>query len=179
VHRERILLLGLAAVATTATVIQTLRIWWRSFSLRHRLRRRAARAAAGETRATELLERRGYRVLERQVTQQGRILVDGRPTFFDLRADLLVARRGRRYVAEVKTGQVAPSVTHRATRRQLLEYRSAFDVDGALLVNAESGTVQEVEFPDGLSARRSAVVQPILWLALGGVIGALLVRLLG
>ena len=33
-------------------------------------------------------------------------------------------------VAEVKTGRLAPRIDTPATRRQLLEYRLAFDVDG-------------------------------------------------
>lgn len=178
-HRERALLLGLAALAATAAAIQTLRIWWRSFSLRQRLRRRAVRAAAGEARAAELLERHGYVVMGRQVTQQSRLLVDGEPVIVELRADLVVARDGRRYVAEVKTGQAAPDVANRATRRQLLEYRSAFDVDGALLVDAESERVHEIEFPDGPPARRGAALPAIAWLTVGGLIGAWLMRLLG
>ena len=178
-HRERVLLLGLAALAVMAAAIQTLRIWWKAFALRHRLRRRAVRAAAGETRAAKLLERRGYRVLGRQVTQQSRLLVDGKPVLVDLRADLIVARDGLHFVAEVKTGQAAPNVANPATRRQLLEYRSAFDVDGALLVDAESDRVHEVEFPELGATRRSAIAQPTLWLALGGAVGALLMWLLG
>ena len=62
-----------------------------------------------------------------------------------LRADLLVTRNGRRYVAEVKTGRTAPRLDCAATRRQLLEYRIAFGVDGVLLVDAESDCVIVVE----------------------------------
>jgi hypothetical protein len=50
-------------------------------------------------------------------------------------------------VVEVKTGALAPKIETSATRRQMLEYRVAFDVDGVLLVDAESGTVHEVTFP--------------------------------
>jgi hypothetical protein len=49
-------------------------------------------------------------------------------------------------VAEVKTGEVAPRLSTAATRRQLLEYRVAFDVDGVLLVCPERGTIQRVDF---------------------------------
>ena len=62
-----------------------------------------------------------------------------------LRADYLVARAGRRYIAEVKTGRLAPRLAHGPTRRQLLEYRAAFDVHGVILVDADLQTITHVE----------------------------------
>jgi hypothetical protein len=59
----------------------------------------------------------------------------------------VVAGGGLRYVAEVKTGAFAPRLETAATRRQLLEYRIAFDVDGVLLVDADAERVRLVEFP--------------------------------
>ena len=64
-----------------------------------------------------------------------------------VRADLLVSRGARRFVAEVKTGARAPRIETAATRRQLLEYAVAYDVDGVLLVDMEEHTISEVEFP--------------------------------
>lgn len=107
---------------------------------------RSARAVAGESSAQTLLARAGYRVLEHQVAGSWMVHADGRPQTFDLRGDYLVAREGRCYVAEVKTGQQATRLSHAATRRQLLEYRAAFDVDGVLLVDADQETITHVEF---------------------------------
>lgn len=45
----------------------------------------------------------------------------------------------------MKTGKLAPRLDHAATRRQLLEYRVAFGVDGVLLVDAEAERVTVVE----------------------------------
>ncbi len=92
-----------------------------------------------------MLERAGYRVLERQTRGSWTVYADGEPVEVGLRADLLVARGGRRYVAEVKTGKLAPRLDHAATRRQLLEYRMVFGVDGVLLVDAEAGRVVAVD----------------------------------
>jgi hypothetical protein len=39
-----------------------------------------------------------------------------------------------------------PNLLQGATRRQLLEYRAAFNVDGILLVDADRETVAQVEF---------------------------------
>ena len=72
-----------------------------------------------------------------------------------MRADLIVSRAGRRYVAEVKTGAVAPDVRHAPTRRQLLEYQHAYRADGVLLVAPEAGTVREVLFPGARAGERS------------------------
>jgi hypothetical protein len=120
--------------------------WSRRIAARRRARRRAARAIEGERSAEHLLAELGYRVVARQVAITWYIAVDGERWGIDLRADLLADRDGRRYVAEVKTGAIAPSIAHAATRRQLLEYLVAYRVDGVLLVDAESGDVLEVEF---------------------------------
>jgi hypothetical protein len=89
----------------------------------------------------------GYQVLASQVETTYTLLVDGKPSSFTLRADYLVRRSGRRFVAEVKSGQVAPRIDTAATRRQLLEYGAAFQVDGVLLVDGELRQVKEVTFP--------------------------------
>ena len=65
----------------------------------------------------------------------------------ELRADLLVERDGMRFIAEVKTGERAPDPSFPPTRRQLLEYRLAFDPYGVLLVDVEAGEIFEVDFP--------------------------------
>jgi len=115
---------------------------------------RAARAVAGERDAPELLASAGYEVLARQVEGSWTVRANGEPKTFGLRADYLVSRGGRRLIAEVKTGRVAPSLAHGATRRQLLEYGAAFDVDGVLLVDADRGTITHVEI-DLFAARRA------------------------
>ena len=113
---------------------------------RFRLRARMAHAARGEDHAEGLLVGRGYAILGRQCAGSWEVMLDGASTTIALRADYLVARGGRRFVAEVKTGRVAPRIESAATRRQLLEYRFAFDVDGVLLVDAERDRVSEVVF---------------------------------
>ena len=90
----------------------------------------------------------GYGVVGRQPTRRWRMTIAGRPREVSSRADLLVERKGRRFVADVKTGGRAPDPRIPATRRQLMEYLLVFEVDGALLVDMERGRVREVEFPD-------------------------------
>jgi hypothetical protein len=106
---------------------------------------RSLRAVDGERSALAVLERAGYEVVERQVPGSWTVRADGEPVTFGLRADYLVAREGRRYIAEVKTGRLAPRLAHGPTRRQLLEYSAAFDVEGVILVDADAETITHVE----------------------------------
>jgi len=138
--------LGLVALLTVACLL----LAWGWHRSRGRVGRanstRGQRARAGEERAERLLERRGFRIVDRQVQGHGHIYIDGEALDIRVRVDLVVRRRGRRYIAEVKTGTTAPDPTHPATRRQLREYAALFPDHGLLLVDAEAGTVHRVEF---------------------------------
>ena len=114
---------------------------------RRALRARFSRARSGEERARMLLEAKGFRITAAQALAHHTVLVDRKTIHFELRADYFVKKNGRSFVAEVKTGALAPRLDTSATRRQLLEYSVAFDVDGVLLVDAESGKILEIAFP--------------------------------
>jgi Holliday junction resolvase-like predicted endonuclease len=133
---------ALAAAIIALWLARVVRRWRGSW----RARVRAARAGAGEDRAASLLAAAGYRVLARQVRCAWTPLVDGEPCALELRADYLVEKNGEHLVAEVKTGDEAPSIATAATRRQLLEYHVAFAVDGVLLVCPEREAIHRVEF---------------------------------
>ena len=177
------LFLFILLVTAIAVVVQTWRLG--AASAREEARGLAAtarrsRAADGEAAAFGLLERAGYEVLERQVPGSWTVRADGQALTFGLRADYLVAAAGRRYIAEVKTGRLAPQLSHGPTRRQLLEYGAAFDVDGVLLVDADTGTLTHVEidaFPPSAARRRggtswrTAAVASALSFALGVAVG--------
>jgi hypothetical protein len=134
-----------------AVVAAVLALWlaasWRRWRGSRRAKRRAARAGAGEDRAAIMLEAAGFTIVERQACVTWAPLVDGEPCATPLRADYLVERDGQLLVAEVKTGEEAPSIETAATRRQLLEYSIAFAVDGVLLVCPERDEIRRVEFP--------------------------------
>lgn len=114
-----------------------------------RIARQRAKGRAGERAAVRLLRRAGYRILDTEVTAHGRILVDGKELEFRIRADALVTRWWRRYVAEFKGGRDSASPGNRHTRRQLMEYAHVFRVRGVLLVDAPAGKIHRVEFPTG------------------------------
>ncbi len=137
----------LAVVVAVVLLVTALGVAAHRWYVRLRLRRRWSHARSVEQQAARLLEELGYLVLGHQVETSYAVLVDGKPTEVSLRADYLVSRGGRQFVAEVKSGQVAPRLDTAATRRQLLEYRVAFEVDGVLLVDGEERRVHEVTFP--------------------------------
>ncbi|MBI2392240.1 MAG: hypothetical protein HYV09_21815 [Deltaproteobacteria bacterium] len=133
------------AVGVLVGVLLGLRVarWLRGLASRTRNRV----AQQGESDAEAILARAGYRVIERQAIARWSMSVDGEEVPVDVRVDLLVQRRGRRYVAEVKTGDRAPDPTHPPTRRQLLEYALVFDAREVLLVDVPSGHVRAIAFP--------------------------------
>ncbi|MCB9729201.1 MAG: hypothetical protein H6744_19385 [Deltaproteobacteria bacterium] len=119
-------------------------------------RRRVARAVErsralgtrGESEAERLLIEAGYAVVRRQASEALAMLVDGEAHPASVRVDFLVSRDGRLYAAEAKGGLAASEPTWSPTRRQLLEYTVAFDVDGVLLVDAARGRIHHIRFPD-------------------------------
>jgi len=145
IPRETLVLLTAAAVL--GLLAQTLVLAWRRWLRRGRMKLRMDRGRRGEERAAAWLEEQGYAILGAQVEARHEVRVDDRAVHVTLRVDYLVERAGARFVAEVKTGVLAPKVETRATRRQLLEYRVAFDVDGVLLVDGETGRVHAITFP--------------------------------
>ncbi len=158
--------LAVALLSLGAFVRGVLQKW----SRRRRMRGRMARAQRGEREAEALLERAGWAVVGCQVQGSYGLWVGGRERPVALRADYLVEAQGRRFVAEVKTGTKAVDLGTPATRRQLLEYRVAFDVEGVLLVDAEAGRVEEVRFPlPGAGASKGG---RFVWLLAGLVLGA-------
>jgi len=141
--------LALAAVAGALAVVLG---WWlvarlQAWARSRRARARARRALRGESHAEKLLVRRGFVIRDRQVTRRWTIDVDGEAFSVSLRADLLVERHSRTFVAEVKTGDEAPRISNVSTRRQLLEYLLAYEADGVLLVEPEAASVREITFP--------------------------------
>jgi hypothetical protein len=154
--------LGLA-IAVGLLVLVVLQQLVRRWRARRRLALRFAAARRGESRGRGLLEASGYTVLGAQCAQSYVLSLDGVEVEIQLRADYVVTRDGLRFVAEVKTGALAPLLRTPATRRQLLEYRVAFDVDGVLLVDADARRIHVVQFP--LAEPRAAEsMAPLGWI---------------
>ena len=118
----------------------------RAWATRRR-RRMARQARRGELTAQRLLRELGYAIESEQPAQPWLLEVEGQHFEVVLHADYLVTKRGERYVAEVKTGDVVASLRHGPTRRQLLEYQLAYGVSGVLLVDVLGASVVSVRFP--------------------------------
>lgn len=131
-------------------------------------KRRARIAIQGEHNALALLHQHGYAVLATQCPMTWSIQVNGMAIPIELRADAIVERDGRRYVAEIKTGNEAPHIETAQTRRQLLEYLVAYQADGALLVNMPQYSIQEVQFAPQASAvpAPTRALRLVIWIAL-------------
>jgi hypothetical protein len=142
---------ALSAIALAAFF--WLRLVLRDALARARVRRRLARAAKGERDAEPLLERAGFRVRGRQVRSHVGYRVDGELHEAEVRADYVVTRGGKAFVAEVKTGS-ARSLAAPTTRRQLLEYAHAFAAHGVLLVDPERGRIHEISLPPSPTSTR-------------------------
>jgi hypothetical protein len=170
--------LAVAALAALVALVQSLRLVFRSWLRSRRIALARERGALGEVRAEALLRRLGFSVLGRQVVGRYGLGVDGEALLVELRADYLVEAGGRRFVAEVKTGVFAPRLETAATRRQLLEYRIGFDVDGVLLVDAEAERVRVVDFPlPGSAPAAPGFAVRAFWLVVGIAAGALFTAL--
>ena len=153
------------AVALLAlSLLQTARLVIAQQKPRWRIAKHRKSGARGEKRARRLLEAQGYTIEAEQVTRRYELRVDGLPHPVPLRADYLVSRAGRAFIAEVKSGAESARIGNAATRRQLIEYRLAFDVDGILLVDAYAGRIVEVELPRAKPAppTRTALVVCLL-----------------
>ena len=132
-----------AAVLLVVWALWRFRKWWGA----RRLKRRFRRARKGEVRAERVLRRANLEPLEEQVCREWSVWVNGEEEVIRLYADWIVEDGDQRYVVEVKTGRQAPSIRNASTRRQLLEYRCAFEVDGVILLDMESEEILVVEFP--------------------------------
>ncbi len=112
----------------------------------------------GREKALKLLKRYGFELLDEEVTAPGLVQVDSRLEEYTVRADALVRRKRRTYVAEFKNGPASSSVHNRATRRQLLEYSCVFGTDGVLLVDADGGRIHYVRFVSAANKDHEALV---------------------
>ena len=133
-------------VSALLCLVLALGWWWSRGRIRRGNMRRGNRARRGEDAAELMLRRAGFAVVDRQVHRVSTMTVDDQPVEISVRVDFIVRRRRRFFVAEVKTGAVAPSPTHPPTRRQLREYGAFFPDHGLLLVDVEARRIHEIAF---------------------------------
>ncbi|MDB4974170.1 MAG: hypothetical protein JWN48_2511 [Myxococcaceae bacterium] len=153
---------------------------WKKISTKRAASKAAKRGLKAEKDAEKVLKKLGYTLLQRQPPGSYWAIVDGESKEVKLNADLLVELKGKSYIAEVKTGAAA-KFEHAETRRQLLEYRNAFGVEGLLLVDMESKVVRTVVFPAPKPAaqavkKKKAALRWVLAAAVGSIALYLMTR---
>ena len=105
-------------------------------------RRRGKKA---EKKAIKLLNKNGYKIQNYQPIAKGYVFQDNEKVYFDIRADLIVSKDKKLYIAEVKSGASA-SIKEINTRRQLLEYSRVFDNENLILIDTEKNKIKKIEF---------------------------------
>lgn len=121
--------------------------WWTKRADTRRRVDLARKAKLAESDAEALAEQLGYAIVGRQVVRKYPLRVGGDVFEVELRVDLVLKKDNELFLAEVKSGDRAPDVQHAPTRRQLLEYAYAFDVEEILLFDMTARTVHPIRFP--------------------------------
>ena len=103
------------------------------------------RGKKAEKKAIKLLKKNGYKIQNYQPIGKGHVLQDNEKVHFDIRADLIVSKDKKLYIAEVKSGASA-SIKEINTRRQLLEYSKVFENNNLILIDTEKNKIKKIEF---------------------------------
>jgi len=103
-------------------------------------------ARIAEEEAEKLLEKYGFKIVDRQRKASIITYVNGKPNIGFVQADFIVRKRGKTFVAEAKSGEFAPGISEPSTRRQLLEYEFVYKPDGLLLIDMNEKLIKQIEF---------------------------------
>jgi len=111
-----------------------------------KMSRRVEYAQMSQEEAEKLLKKKGFRIIAKQPRRDIVTYVDGKPNLSFVQADFMVENNKKKYVAEVKAGELVSDPNEPSTRRQLLEYKYAYRPDGLLLVDMMDSSIHSVEF---------------------------------
>lgn len=139
---ERIIYLSVLGLALSLLFYQ----WFKAYRSKKIQLKRLDRGRRLEQEARRFLIRKGFRILGEQVEIVHEYEVDGEPQSSLIVLDYLVAKRGKTYIVEVKSGNTAISVQNGATRRQILEYDFVLKNDGIYLLDMENRKMHLVRF---------------------------------
>ncbi|WP_274964091.1 MULTISPECIES: hypothetical protein [Tepidanaerobacter] len=142
------------------------------------LRKKMEKARKSEFKAIEFVESKGFEIVDLQSEREYILSVDGKPHKITVRADMIIKKGNKIYIAEVKSGKKVTSPKHSGTRRQLLEYFMVYRPHGLILIDMERKKIRTVEYSilqvknSGLSYIKRLIFYFILLLA-GFIIGFL------
>ena len=103
------------------------------------------RGRNSEKKAIKLLIKKGYKVINQQLTTKGYLYENGNKVDYKVRPDFIVVKDKVTYVAEIKTG-LSASIETISTRRQLLEYSKLFNSSKVILVDISKKEIKVIEF---------------------------------
>lgn len=132
------------------------------FFRRWKLRKRMQKAKKGEYKAIKFMKSQGFRVTDLQKEGSYTLFIDDKPHVVNVKADMIVKKGKKTYVAEVKTGDKVTSPKYTDTRRQLLEYYMVYQPSGLLLVDMEKQKVRKVEYSI-LKYNRTVFINRLMW----------------
>lgn len=136
-----------------------------------KLKKRLSKGVEVEKKAAELLKKNGYKVVKYHYRKSYELKKNEEKVTINIEADYIVKRRGKRFIAEVKSGDAATEIKNSATRRQMLEYSLFIENDGLLLVDMENQKISKIEFPYDAKHSSFGIIKFIFSLVLGIFLG--------
>lgn len=131
-----------AAGIITIVLLYKVKNWLKKYRREQKFRR----AIKKEEEAAILLKKNGYEIIEYHPELCYNVTVEKEEYSIRITPDYRVRKNNKEFIVEVKTGEFAPDITSRSTRRQLLEYFTISDAEGVLLVNMEKEEICSVKF---------------------------------
>jgi len=114
------------------------------FSLK--MSKRVELSQISQEEAESLLKKKGFKIIDKQKRADIVTYIDGKPNLGYVQADFIVERNGKKFVAEVKAGEMVSDPNEPSTRRQMMEYKFAYKPFGLLLVNMLDRSIHSVDF---------------------------------
>jgi len=111
-----------------------------------KLKKRIQKAKRREYEAISFVEKNGFDVVSLQKDAFYTLFIDNKPYKVKVKADMIVKKGNKIYVAEVKTGDMATSPKYVDTRRQLLEYYMVYRPSGLILIDMEKQKIRTIEY---------------------------------
>jgi len=155
----------IVGIFLTVYVLKYLRRW--------NLKKRIQKAKKSEYKAIQFIENQGYQVMDLQKESTYTLFIDNKPHMVKVKADMIVKKGNKTYVAEVKTGEKVTSPKYTDTRRQLLEYYMVYRPNGLILVDMERQKLKTVEYSI-LKHDKVAFLDRLLWFSILVTIGFIL-----
>ncbi|MDD4569946.1 MAG: hypothetical protein PHE70_07485 [Tepidanaerobacteraceae bacterium] len=137
------------------------------------LKRRIRKAKKGEYRAIEFIKKQGFQVVDIQKEESYTLFIDDKPYEVTVKADMIVRKGSKTYVAEVKTGEKVTSPKYKDTRRQLLEYYLVYQPNGLLLIDMEEQKIRTVVYSI-LKYDKAIYINRLTWSAIIFVAGLII-----